>query len=116
MFRIENLDFEKNSSFKCKKMKTSQKGGIQKNPVKCEIVKNEVAKIEYYFENVGEETMYPKKINVFERTRPDVSWIHYREINYADFKVKTDFEKTTFKNLPIGNVCLIIFYSIIIKI
>lgn len=67
--------------------------------------KGEKVKIEYYFENQGEETMYPKKIDTFKKKAPEDEWTHFTQIEYKKFNVQPEGKKIVDKNLPIGIGC-----------
>lgn len=73
-------------------------------PAKCEFITENV-KIEYYFENKANSTMYPKKINVFKKNKANKQWNHYRRIEYVNFTVQSDGKKIVNENLPIGLEC-----------
>lgn len=73
---------------------------------KCELIKDEKIKIEYYFANVGNTTMYPKRIDIFRRNAVDNYWNQYREIEYQDFRVQWDGKQIINNTLPIGLSCM----------
>lgn len=103
LFYLDRIHFKENSGLKCKKSVKETSENDNKF-AECEFIKDEKTKIVYYFETIFEETMYPKKIDVYKRKTSDDKWDHYREIEYVNFK--PDVYKLDFKSLPVGLGCV----------